>query len=284
MPNIIEITDFEAPELDIYARLSEVQLLRLYEPNPGLFIAESPKVIERALNAGYEPVSFLVEKKHIEEEARDLIARCEGTPVFTAEFDVLTKLTGFQLTRGMLCAMRRTQLPAVEEVCAGARRIAVLENVVNPTNIGAIFRSAAALNIDAVLLTPACSNPLYRRASRVSMGTVFQIPWTYLETAPAKQSTSGIKQLQKLGFKTAAMALNENSISIDAPQLMAEEKLAIVLGTEGDGLADCTIADCDYTVRIPMSHGVDSLNVAAASAVAFWQLGRRKTVPFPFWA
>lgn len=275
MPNIIEITDFEAPELDIYARLSEVQLLRLYEPNPGLFIAESPKVIERALNAGYEPVSFLVEKKHIEEEARDLIARCEGTPVFTAEFDVLTKLTGFQLTRGMLCAMRRTQLPAVEEVCAGARRIAVLENVVNPTNIGAIFRSAAALNIDAVLLTPACSNPLYRRASRVSMGTVFQIPWTYLETAPAKQSTSGIKQLQKLGFKTAAMALNENSISIDAPQLMAEEKLAIVLGTEGDGLADCTISDCDYTVRIPMSHGVDSLNVAAASAVAFWQLGRR---------
>ena len=276
MPNIIEITDFEAPELDIYARLSEVQLLRLYEPNPGLFIAESPKVIERALNAGYEPVSFLVEKKHIEEEARDLIARCEGTPVFTAEFDVLTKLTGFQLTRGMLCAMRRTQLPAVEEVCAGARRIAVLENVVNPTNIGAIFRSAAALNIDAVLLTPACSNPLYRRASRVSMGTVFQIPWTYLETAPAKQSTSGIKQLQKLGFKTAAMALNENSISIDAPQLMAEEKLAIVLGTEGDGLADCTISDCDYTVRIPMSHGVDSLNVAAASAVAFWELGKHK--------
>lgn len=275
MPNIIEITDFESPELDIYARLSEVQLLRLYEPKPGLFIAESPKVIERALNAGYEPVSFLVEKKHIEGEARDLIARCEGTPVFTAEFDVLTKLTGFQLTRGMLCAMRRTRLPAVEEVCAGAHRIAVLENVVNPTNIGAIFRSAAALNIDAVLLTPACSNPLYRRASRVSMGTVFQIPWTYLETAPAKQCTSGIKQLQKLGFKTAAMALNENSISIDAPQLMAEEKLAIVLGTEGDGLADCTIADCDYTVRIPMSHGVDSLNVAAASAVAFWQLGRR---------
>lgn len=275
MPNIIEITDFESPELDIYARLSEVQLLRLYEPKPGLFIAESPKVIERALNAGYEPVSFLVEKKHIEGEARDLIARCEGTPVFTAEFDVLTKLTGFQLTRGMLCAMRRTRLPAVEEVCAGAHRIAVLENVVNPTNIGAIFRSAAALNIDAVLLTPACSNPLYRRASRVSMGTVFQIPWTYLETTPAKQCTSGIKQLQKLGFKTAAMALNENSISIDAPQLMAEEKLAIVLGTEGDGLADCTIADCDYTVRIPMSHGVDSLNVAAASAVAFWQLGRR---------
>ncbi len=274
MPNIIEITDFEAPELDIYARLSEVQLLRLYEPNPGLFIAESPKVIERALNAGYEPVSFLVEKKHIEGEAKDIIARYEKTPVFTAEFDVLTRLTGFQLTRGMLCAMKRTQLPSVEEVCAGAHRIAVLENVVNPTNIGAIFRSAAALNIDAVLLTPACSNPLYRRASRVSMGTVFQIPWTYLETVPTVQSPSGIKQLQKLGFKTAAMALNENSISIDDPQLMAEKKLAIVLGTEGDGLADCTISDCDYTVRIPMSHGVDSLNVAAASAVAFWQLGR----------
>ena len=274
MPNIIEITDFESPELDIYARLSEVQLLRLYEPKPGLFIAESPKVIERALNAGYEPVSFLVEKKHIEGEAKDIITRYEKTPVFTAEFDVLTRLTGFQLTRGMLCAMKRTQLPSVEEVCTGARRIAVLENVVNPTNIGAIFRSAAALNIDAVLLTPACSNPLYRRASRVSMGTVFQIPWTYLETVATVQSPSGIKQLQKLGFKTAAMALNENSISIDDPQLMAEEKLAIVLGTEGDGLADCTISDCDYTVRIPMSHGVDSLNVAAASAVAFWQLGR----------
>ena len=274
MPNIIEITDFEAPELDLYARLSEVQLLRLYEPKPGLFIAESPKVIERALNAGYEPVSFLVEKKHIEGEAKNIIARYEKTPVFTAEFDVLTRLTGFQLTRGMLCAMKRTQLPSVEKVCSGARRIAVLENVVNPTNIGAIFRSAAALNIDAVLLTPACSNPLYRRAGRVSMGTVFQIPWTYLETVPTIQSPSGIKQLQKLGFKTAAMALNENSISIDDPQLIAEEKLAIVLGTEGDGLADCTISDCDYTVRIPMSHGVDSLNVAAASAVAFWQLGR----------
>lgn len=274
MPNIIEITDFEAPELDIYARLSEVQLLRLYEPNPGLFIAESPKVIERALNAGYEPVSFLVEKKHIEGEAKDIITRYEKTPVFTAEFDVLTRLTGFQLTRGMLCAMKRTQLPSVEEICAGARRIAVLENVVNPTNIGAIFRSAAALNIDAVLLTPACSNPLYRRAGRVSMGTVFQIPWTYLETTPTEQSESGIKQLQKLGFKTAAMALSDQSIPIDDPILMAEEKLAIVLGTEGDGLADCTISDCDYTVRIPMSHGVDSLNVAAASAVAFWQLGR----------
>ena len=268
MPNIIEINDFEAPELDIYARLSEVQLLRLYEPKPGLFIAESPKVIERALNAGYEPVSFLVERKHIVGEARDIIARCKETPVFTAEFDVLTKLTGFQLTRGMLCAMQRTHLPSVEEVCATARRIAVLENVVNPTNIGSIFRSAAALNIDAVLLTPACSNPFYRRASRVSMGTVFQIPWTYLETESSKRSESGIKLLKKLGFKTAAMALSDNSIAIDTPKLMAEKKLAIVLGTEGDGLAASTISDCDYTVRIPMSHSVDSLNVAAA----FWQL------------
>lgn len=272
MPNIIEINDFEAPELDIYARLSEVQLLRLYEPKPGLFIAESPKVIERALNAGYEPVSFLVERKHIVGETRDIIARCKETPVFTAEFDVLTKLTGFQLTRGMLCAMQRTHLPSVEEVCATARRIAVLENVVNPTNIGSIFRSAAALNIDAVLLTPACSNPFYRRASRVSMGTVFQIPWTYLETESSKRSESGIKLLKKLGFKTPAMALSDNSIAIDTPKLMAEKKLAIVLGTEGDGLAASTISDCDYTVRIPMSHSVDSLNVAAASAVAFWQL------------
>ena len=272
---IIPITDFSAPELDIYARLNENQLFRYYEPEPGLFIAESPKVIERALNAGYEPISFLVEKKHIEGEAKDVLARCSGIPVYTAESDILTQLTGFQLTRGALCAMRRRALPSLTEICSGARRIAILEQVMNPTNIGAIFRSAAALNIDAVLLTPACSNPLYRRASRVSMGTVFQIPWTYLETVPTVQSPSGIKQLQKLGFKTAAMALNENSISIDDPQLMAEEKLAIVLGTEGDGLADCTISDCDYTVRIPMSHGVDSLNVAAASAVAFWQLGRR---------
>lgn len=278
MPNIIEITDFEAPELDIYARLSEVQLLHLYEPKPGLFIAESPKVIERALNAGYIPVSFLVEQKHIAKEARDIISRCDKTPIYTAEFDVLTKLTGFQLTRGMLCAMQRIQLPSVKEICVNAHRIAVLENVVNPTNIGAIFRSAAALNIDAVLLTPACSNPLYRRAVRVSMGTVFQIPWTYLEPESAEQETSKIRQIQKLGFKTAAMALSDNSIAIDDSKLMAEEKLAIVLGTEGDGLAPSTISDCDYTVRIPMSHGVDSLNVAAASAVAFWQLGCRKSI------
>lgn len=275
MSNIIEITDFEAPELDVYARLTEVQLLNRHEPEKGLFIAESPKVIERALDAGYEPVSCLVERKHVAGQAKDIIARCGEIPVYTAEFEVLTKLTGFQLTRGMLCAMRRPKLPSVEEVCDGARRIAILENVMNPTNVGAIFRSAAALNIDGVLLTSQCSNPLYRRAVRVSMGTVFQIPWTYIEGDSNEWSESGIQYLHKLGFKTAAMALSDNSIRIDDSRLMAEEKLAIVLGTEGDGLAPCTISNCDYTVRIPMSHGVDSLNVAAASAVAFWQLGSR---------
>lgn len=274
MPNIIEIVDLQAPELDIYARLSEVQLLHIYEPKRGLFIAESPKVIERALDSGCVPTSILVEKKHIEGEAKDIISRCGDIPVYTAEFDVLTQLTGFQLTRGMLCAMLRPELPSVEEVCANARRIAILENVVNPTNIGAIFRSAAALNIDAMLLTPACSNPLYRRAIRVSMGTVFQIPWTFIGAETSEWPQKGIQLLHELGFKTAAMALNDNSVSIDNPQLMSEDKLAIILGTEGDGLADSTIADCDYTVKIPMSHGVDSLNVAAASAVAFWQLGR----------
>ena len=273
MSNIFEITDFSAPELDIYARLSENQLAHIYEPQDGLFIAESPNVVERALNAGYEPVSFLLEKKHIETQAKALLVRCPDVPVYTAEFDVLTKLTGFALTRGVLCALRRRSLPSVEELCAGARRIAILEDVMNPTNIGAIFRSAAALHIDAVLLTPACSDPLYRRSSRVSMGTVFQVPWTVFDKkswpAPA------ISQLRSMGFKTAAMALSDNSVSIDDPALMAEEKLAIILGTEGDGLADATISDCDYTVKIPMAHGVDSLNVAAASAVAFWQLGNR---------
>lgn len=275
MPNIIEITDFNAPELDIYARFSENQLLHYYEPNGGLFIAESPKVVERALDAGCVPVSILVEKKHIKGEAKEVIARCGDISVYTADFDILTRLTGFPLTRGILCAMHRPLLPNVEEVCKDARRIAVLENVMNPTNIGAIFRSAAALNMDAVLLTPACSNPLYRRAIRVSMGTVFQIPWTFLNDDSSEGHQSYTQLLKSLGFKTAAMALNDNSVSIDNPQLMAEEKLAIILGTEGDGLADSTIADCDYTVRIPMSHGVDSLNVAAASAVAFWQLGAR---------
>lgn len=277
MPNIIEITDFEAPELDIYARLSEGQLLNRHEPEKGLFIAESPKVIERALDAGCAPVSLLIEKKHIDGQAKDIVARCENVPVYTAEFDVLTQLTGFKLTRGALCAMRRPQLPSIENVCSDARRIAILENVMNPTNVGAIFRSAAALNIDAILLTPACSNPLYRRAIRVSMGTVFQIPWTFIGDTMDQWPYPGLSLIKNLGFKTAAMALSDDSVSIDDPELMAEEKLAIILGTEGEGLASCTIADCDYTVKIPMSHGVDSLNVAAASAVAFWQLGRSRT-------
>ena len=275
MPNIIEITDFSAPELDVYARLSEVQLLRYYEPDTGLFIAESPIVVERALNAGYTPISVLIEKKHIDGQAKNVLTRCGDIPIYTAEFDVLSKLTGFQLTRGMLCVMRRTKLPSVESICTDARRIAILENVVNPTNIGAIFRSAAALNIDAVLLTPACSDPLYRRAIRVSMGTVFQIPWTFIGSDSSQWPQPCIRKLQEMGFKTAAMALSDDSVSIDDQKLMAEEKLAIVLGTEGDGLAAYTIADCDYTVKIPMAHGVDSLNVAAASAVAFWQLGKR---------
>ena len=275
MPQLIEITDFYAPELDVYARLNENQLLNRADPANALFIAESPKVVERAMNAGYEPVSMLVEKKHIEAEAKEVIARAGNIPVYTAEFEVLKKLTGFALTRGVLCAMRRRPLPKVEDVCQSARRIAILENVMNPTNVGAIFRSAAALNIDAVLLTPACSNPLYRRSARVSMGTVFQIPWTYFSGDDASWPHPGIDRLKELGFKTAAMALCDESVSIDDEKLMAEEKLAIILGTEGDGLATATIADCDYTVKIPMSHGVDSLNVAAASAVAFWQLGNR---------
>ena len=272
---IMEITDLSIPELDIYSRLSEVQLLRYYEPKEGLFIAESPKVVERALDAGYRPLSVLVEKKHIEGEAKEVLARCGDIPIYTAEFSVLTKLTGFQLTRGMLCAMQRKPLSSVEEICQGARRIAILENVVNPTNVGAIFRSAAALHMDAVLLSPACSNPLYRRAARVSMGTVFQIPWTYFDEKEAVWPAQGMNLLKDMGFKTVAMALREDSVNIDDPALMAEDKLAVILGAEGDGLADCTIADCDYTVCIPMSHGVDSLNVAAASAVAFWQLGNK---------
>lgn len=274
MANIIEITDFEAPELDVFARLTEAQLLNRHEPDKGLFIAESPNVIQRALDAGCIPVSLLLERRHIESEAA-VIARCGDIPVYTAEFDVLTQLTGFQLTRGMLCAMRRPRLLSVEEVCEGARRIAVLENVVNPTNVGAIFRSAAALGFDAVLLTPTSSNPLYRRASRVSMGTVFQIPWAYLGTKSKEQLQADVLLLKKLGFKTAAMALSDDSISIDDPRPASEDKLAVILGTEGDGLAARTIADCDYTLRIPMAAGVDSLNVAAASAVAFWQLRSR---------
>ena len=272
MANVIEITDFTAPELDVYARLTEAQLLNREEPAKGLFIAESPTVIERALDAGCEPVSLLMERKHIESQAKDVIAHCGNIPVYTSDLDILTKLTGFQLTRGVLCAMRRPQLKSVQEVVGDARRIVILENVMNPTNVGAIFRSAAALGMDAVLLTPGCSNPLYRRACRVSMGTVFQIPWTFIGSEMADWPENGMKQLRELGFKTAAMALRDDSVSIDDPKLLAEEKLAIILGSEGDGLTNDTIADCDYTVRIPMYHDVDSLNVAAASAVAFWQL------------
>ncbi len=275
MPHVIELTDFTAPELDAYARLTERELYSCFHPKEGLFIAESPNVILRALDAGFQPVSLLMERKHVEGQAAEVIARCGDIPVYTSTLDVLTKLTGFQLTRGVLCAMRRRPLPTVEEICQHAHRIAVLENVMNPTNVGAIFRSAAALNMDAVLLTPACCDPLYRRAVRVSMGTVFQIPWTYLGDEVADWPEAGMVRLTQLGFRTAAMALRDDSVTIDDPCLMAEEKLAIVLGTEGDGLGNDTIAACDYTVKIPMSHGVDSLNVAAASAVAFWQLGKK---------
>ena len=276
MANIIKITDFEAPELDTYARKTEAQLLNRDKPEEGIFIAESPKVIERALDAGYVPISALVEKKQTDGEAKGILERLdtesfENVPIYTAEFEVLTQLTGFQLTRGMLCAMHRRDLPTMEEICKDARRIAILENVMNPTNIGAIFRSAAAMNIDAVLLTSGCSNPLYRRAIRVSMGTTFQIPWTFVNNS-CVWPEEGIDILHKMGFKTAALALSDDSVRIDDEKLMQEEKLAIILGTEGDGLATETIADCDYTVKIPMTHGVDSLNVAAASAVAFWQL------------
>ena len=277
MPNVIEITDFSAPELDVYARLTEGQLKNRAEPEKGLFIAESPNVIHRALDAGYEPVSMLMERKHIDGQAKDAVARCGNVPIFTAPLDVLTQLTGYPLTRGVLCAMKRKKIPSAEEICTNAKRIAVLENVVNPTNIGAIFRSAAALNMDAVLLTPACCDPLYRRAVRVSMGTVFQIPWAQIGESVADWPDYGLRLLREMGFKTVAMALRDDSCRIDDPVLASEEKLAIILGTEGEGLAERTIADCDHTVRIPMSHGVDSLNVAAASAVAFWQLGNKTT-------
>ncbi len=269
MNNIIEITDFQAPELDVYARLSEVQLLNREFPEKGMFIAESPKVIERALDAGYEAVSCLMEKKHIEGEGKHILNRIGDIPVFCAEFDILTQLTGFKLTRGMLCAMRRKPLASVADICKDKNRIVILDKVMNPTNVGAIIRSAAALGMDAVLLTPGCSDPLYRRAARVSMGTVFQIEWTFLRD-------ESLDKIKDLGFKTVAMALKDDSISISDPKLTAEEKLAIIMGTEGDGLSDETIGGCDYTVKIPMYHGVDSLNVAAASAVAFYALGRKQ--------
>ena len=272
MAKIFDISDFSAPELDVYARLTENQLVNRADPANALFIAESPLVIGRALDAGCVPVSFLMERRHVDGKAREILARCPADiPVYAAELDVLTQLTGFHLTRGMLCAMRRPALPEVAVLCANAARVAVLENVMNPTNIGAIFRSAAALGVDAVLLTSAGSDPLYRRAVRVSMGTVFQVPWTYIPKGDWAENS--METLKKLGFCTAAMALSDRSVSIADPALSQEEKLAIILGTEGDGLAASTIAACDYTVKIPMSHGVDSLNVAAASAVAFWQLG-----------
>lgn len=324
---IIEIRDLAAQELDIYARMSENQLARIYEPDIGLFIVESPNVIQRALNAGYEPVSILIEKKQLDrwmqkesamksamESMSDqidllagnngdpadvvlehIMATCRDIPVYTAEYDELTKLTGFALTRGLLCAMRRRVLPLAEEVCRDARRIAVLENVMNPTNVGAIFRSAAALGMDAVLLTGGCSDPLYRRSARVSMGTVFQIPWTYIEdltgdnveVVPQSKSgeypdnkldidrQGGIERLHAMGFKTASMALRNDTIDINDPRLKEVEKLAVILGTEGEGLKTSTIDASDFTIKIPMFHGVDSLNVAAASAVAFWELGKR---------
>lgn len=279
MSNIININDLTIPELDVYSRLSEVQLLRYNEPNLGLFICESPKVISRALDAGYEPISILVEEKEIKDEVLEIIERCDilcpNLPVYTADYDTLSQLTGFNLTRGMLCCMKRNALPSVEEIIKNTRRVAVMEDVVNPTNVGAIFRSAAALNMDAILLTPACSNPLYRRAARVSMGTVFQAPWTIFDHGPSEDATqSYVTELKNHGFKTVAFALRDDSISIDNPILALEEKLAIILGTEGEGLQDSTLAACDYTVKIPMSHGVDSLNVAAASAIAFWELGK----------
>ena len=267
MPNIVEITDLSAPELDVYARLTQAQLRNRLEPEKGIFIAESPKVIARALDAGYTPLSLLMERKQITGPAADILTRCGDAPVYTADRETLASLTGFELTRGVLCAFRRPLPRSVEEVCRNARRVAVLEGIVDSTNVGAIFRSAAALNMDAVLVTPSCCDPLCRRAVRVSMGTVFQVPWTYL---PA--DTDWQEMLHALGFRTAAMALRDDSLRIDDKRLRAVPRLAIVLGTEGDGLAADTIAACDYTVRIPMTHGVDSLNVAAASAVAFYQL------------
>ena len=278
MVQIIQIDRLEGPDLEIFSKLSEPELYHYREPDKGLFIAESPNVIDRALDAGYKPVSMLLDTKEITKNAAHIIERIgklpgETIPVFTASEDVLRKLTGFPLTRGCLCAMERRELPSIQETIKDASRIAILEEVVNPTNVGAIFRSAAALGMDAVLLTHGCSDPLYRRAIRVSMGTVFQIPWTFLgNRREPGWPKPGLDLLHRFGFKTAAMALKEESVSISDPSLLSEPKLAIVLGTEGEGLASETIADCDYTVMIPMNHEVDSLNVAAASAVAFWEL------------
>ena len=270
MADVREIIDFSDPALDIYARLTEAQLMNRFDPSKALFIAESPKVIHRALDGGYTPVSMLMERKDIDGSAAEIIARCPDIPVYTADEELLCNLTGYHLTRGVLCAMKRPPLPTLEQTLQGAKRVAVLDNVQNPTNVGAILRSAAALGMDALLLTPGCSDPLYRRAARVSMGTVFQIPWTFFP-----EGRPWYEQLRELGFKSAALALKDDTLSIDDPRLVAEEKLALVLGSEGDGLSDAAIDGCDYTVKIPMYHGVDSLNVAAASAVAFWELRAR---------
>ncbi len=275
MPHIIEITDFHAPELDPYARLTQAQLRNRLEPEKGIFIAESPKVIARALDAGYRPLSLLMERKQITGPAAEILTRCGEAPVYTADRELLAALTGFELTRGVLCAFQRPAPRTAAELCRNARRVAVLEGIVDSTNVGAIFRSAAALNMDAVLITPSCCDPLCRRAVRVSMGTVFQVPWAQIGATPADWPEKGIEELHALGFQTAAMALSDRSVRIDDETLAAEPRLAIIMGTEGDGLSHSTIAACDYTVKIPMSHGVDSLNVAAASAVAFWQLGKQ---------
>ncbi len=268
MPQIIEINDISIPELIPYAASNEVQLKRCFEPQLGIFIAESPKLIRLALDAGYTPLSLLIERKYITGQARDIVVRCGDIPLYTADSDVLTQLTGFKLTQGVLCAMRRRELPSVEDICRNASRVAVLEDVMNQTNVGAIIRSAAALNFDAILLTPACSDPLYRRSVRVSMGTVFKIPFAYFDCPPPDY----VDVLKKMGFTTAAMALHSNTVDIDEPELKKKEKIAVILGTEGEGLKQSTIESCDYTVKIPMAEGVDSLNVAAASAVAFWEL------------
>ena len=276
MANIIKITDINAPELDVFVRLTGAQLRNKLEPDKGIFIAESPTVISVALDSGCEPVSMLTDERLLTGEGvPEIIDRLGDIPIYTAERDTLKTLTGFELTRGALCAMKRPVPRSAEELCRDAKRVAVLEAVTDSTNIGALFRSAAALNIDAVLITPTCCDPLCRRAIRVSMGTVFQVPWARIGDTPSDWPENGMKLLSSLGFKTAAMALSDKSVSIDDSSLAAEEKLAIILGTEGDGLSKSTIANCDYTVKIPMSHGVDSLNVAAAGAVAFWVLGKR---------
>ena len=273
MADVIEITDFSAPELDVYARLTGAQLRAC--PQGGLFIAEGVTVIAHALDAGYRIASLLMERRHIVGKAAGLIARCGDVPVYTADSRTLEQLTGFALTRGVLAAFYRPELPTLAQVCVGARRVAVLDGLNDPTIVGAVMRSAAALGMDAVLLTPSCCDPLYRRAVRVSMGTVFQVPWTRIGQQAQDWPEGGMTLLREMGFATVAMALSEDSVEIDDPCLVREERLAVILGAEGDGLAKTTIARCDYTARIPMLHGVDSLNVAAASAVAFWQLCRR---------